>query len=267
MTPRTHGEKYGCHRYRRPGTARPDPGRGPHEPGNGYRGNQDLGRRAPAGGIGDAAGDPAPGRQAAEARGVRGEHLQLRRAAAGQPAEVRGGRVPRNRTAHGGPGHERQLTAEVTHEQRGGPGTPGPAAPPCIPAAPSDDLRSQRQEGTGTTLPRTQRWHRPAPLPAASASPRTCPFASWPRPQGCRTLPEPDRARPASSARPGPATLSPASPRSRSSTSPSPAASPTNTNEPRRSPGHDGWPTSGEPHRHATGRTTIRNPEAAQVLA
>src|ERR1017187_7130649 len=86
--------------------------------------------------------------------------------------------------------------------RRGAPGPPGPAAPPCIPAAPSDDLRSQRQEGTGTTLPRTQRWHRPAPLPAASASPRTCPFPTWPRPQGCRTLPEPDRARPASSARP-----------------------------------------------------------------
>ena len=34
-------------------------------------------------------------------------------------AEVRGGRVPRDRTAHGGPGQEGQLTAEVTHERRG----------------------------------------------------------------------------------------------------------------------------------------------------
>ena len=49
----------------------------------------------------------------------------------------------------------------------------------------------------------------------------------------------------ASSARPGPTTLSPTSPRNGSSAGPSSAASSTSTNEPHRSPGQHQWPSSG----------------------
>ena len=51
----------------------------------------------------------------------------------------------------------------------------------------------------------------------------------------------------ASSARPGPTTLSRTSPGSGSSVGPSSAASSTSTSEPHRKPGQDQWPSSGTP--------------------
>ena len=51
----------------------------------------------------------------------------------------------------------------------------------------------------------------------------------------------------ASSARPGPTTLPPTSPRSGSNVGPSSAASSTNTSEPHRSPGQHKWPSYGTP--------------------
>ena len=51
----------------------------------------------------------------------------------------------------------------------------------------------------------------------------------------------------ANSARPGPNTLSPTSPRSGSSAGPFSAASSANTSGPRRSPGQDRWRSSGTP--------------------
>ena len=47
--------------------------------------------------------------------------------------------------------------------------------------------------------------------------------------------------------RPGPATSSPTSPRSRSSADPLATVSSTNMSEPRRSPGQGQWPSSGTP--------------------
>jgi hypothetical protein len=52
----------------------------------------------------------------------------------------------------------------------------------------------------------------------------------------------------ASSARPGPTTLSPTSPGSGSNVGPSSAASSTNTSEPHKSPGQHQWPSYGTPH-------------------
>jgi hypothetical protein len=60
----------------------------------------------------------------------------------------------------------------------------------------------------------------------------------------------------ASSAHPGPTTLSPTSPTSGSSDGPSSAASSTNTSGPHRSQGQDPWPTSGTPQ--AAGCATWR---------
>jgi hypothetical protein len=57
-----------------------------------------------------------------------------------------------------------------------------------------------------------------------------------------------DRIAAASSARPGPTTLSLTSPRSGSSADPSSAASSTSMSGPHRSPGQDRWPSSGTPH-------------------
>jgi transposase InsO family protein len=54
----------------------------------------------------------------------------------------------------------------------------------------------------------------------------------------------------ASSARPGPITLSPTPPGSGSSADPFSAASSTNTSGPRRSPGQDHWPSSGTRQAH-----------------
>jgi putative transposase len=68
---------------------------------------------------------------------------------------------------------------------------------------------------------------------------------SWPSTRPTTTDAGPIAA--ASSARPGPTTLSPTYPRSGSSAGLSSAASSTSTSEPHRSPGQDQWPSSGTP--------------------
>ena len=58
-------------------------------------------------------------------------------------------------------------------------------------------------------------------------------------------------------ARPGPTTLSPTSPKSGSGAGPSSAASSTNTSGPHRDPGQGQWPTSGTPQGQEVGQVVV----------